>query len=81
MIEQKKGSSNAAYFLAGAVIAGVVSLLYSTKSGRETREQLGNWLRERREQGAKLVDRTKEKIDDVVETGKQTFYESGKYSS
>jgi gas vesicle protein len=52
----------AAAFGAGlGIIAGaVMGVLFAPKSGTETRAQLGDWLKDKRDQGSNLLARVKE---------------------
>jgi gas vesicle protein len=71
--ERYEGSSNhLLYFLLGGLAGAAVALLYAPRSGRETREMLGEKLRE----GAELVSRSREMFDEAgeyVERGKDTL--------
>jgi gas vesicle protein len=57
--------------LAGAVIGGVIALLYAPQSGKETRQMI-------REKTGNAVDAIKEKAGDVIDTVKETASEVNK---
>lgn len=48
------------YFLAGTAVGAALGVLFAPKSGQETREQLGDWLKERKEKGAELLHKVKD---------------------
>lgn len=47
-------------FIAGAAVGAALGVLLAPRSGKETREQLGDWLKDRREKGEELLARVKE---------------------
>lgn len=47
-------------FLAGAAIGAALGVLLAPRAGRETREQLNDWLKDRRVKGEELLARVKE---------------------
>ncbi|MDX6770193.1 MAG: YtxH domain-containing protein [Elusimicrobiota bacterium] len=47
-------------FIAGAAVGAALGVLFAPRSGKETREQLGDWLKDRREKGEELLARVKE---------------------
>ena len=55
-----EGSNGLLYFLAGTAVGAALGVLLAPRSGRETREQLGDWLQERREKGSELLHKVKE---------------------
>ena len=70
-----------AWFLAGIGIGALVGILYAPKSGRETREDIAQgaregteYLRTKSKQAARqvgtLVDKSKERVADYVEQGR-----------
>jgi gas vesicle protein len=64
-------SNNLLYFLLGGLTGAAIMLLYAPRSGRETRELLGEKLREGAEKGRELrdqlVSRSRELLDDAGE--------------
>jgi len=71
-----------AWFVAGISVGALVGILYAPRSGRETREGIANGAREgsdylrNRAQNAvdemgNLVSKTKERIHDYAETGRE----------
>lgn len=71
-------------FLLGAAAGAAAGILLAPKSGKETREQLGDWLKERREQGAEFLAKVKEEgltkkdqLASAYKAGKQAYFETG----
>jgi gas vesicle protein len=70
--DRYEGTSNhLLYFLLGGLTGAAIALLYAPRSGRETRELLGEKLREGAEKGRELrdtlVSRSREMLDDAGE--------------
>ena len=79
-----ESGSGAAWFLVGAALGAGLGVLFAPRSGEETREALGEWLRERREQGSEFLEKMKEKIPEKKEkivnayrAGRHAYEESG----
>jgi len=71
--EKYEGSSNhLLYFLLGGLAGATVALLYAPRSGRETRELLGEKLREGAERGRELKET-------LVSRSRELFDEAGEY--
>ena len=76
------------YFLLGTAVGAGLGILFAPKSGKETREELADWLDDRREKGADFLARMKEKVPEkkdqfvaAVKAGKQALYEAtGKHN-
>ncbi len=49
------------YFLAGAAVGAALGVLFAPRAGDETREQLADWMKERREKAADLLQKVKDK--------------------
>jgi gas vesicle protein len=59
------------WFLAGLGVGALVGILYSPKSGRETRESLANGAREGTEYLRTRTQQAAEKVSDLVDKGKE----------
>ena len=57
--------------LAGAVIGGVIALLYAPKTGKETRQLI-------KDKATKVVDTLKEKTSGVMDTVKEAASEASR---
>ena len=80
---------NWSFFVIGATlgtIAGAVAgILLAPQSGSQTREQLGGWLKERRDRGTDLLAKIreeglhkKEQLTAALEAGRNAYEEVGK---
>lgn len=83
-MSREDSSSSLASFLLGAVAGAVAGVLLAPKSGKETREQLVDWLEERRAKGEKLLAKVKDEgahkkdaIEAAIRAGKQAYAEAG----
>ena len=90
MLIQEKGT-NWKFFLAGsfigAVTGAVTGILLAPRSGKESREQLGEWVKERRDKGAEILAKIKEeglqKKEQLVaayEAGKSAYEQTLKHA-
>ena len=57
--------------LTGAIIGGVIALLYAPKTGKETRQLI-------KDKATKVVDTLKEKTSGVIDTVKEAASESSR---
>lgn len=71
----------------GVIAGAVMGVLFAPKSGTETRAQLGEWLKDKRDQGSDLLAKVKEEgthrqaqLAAAIKAGKQAYAESGKHS-
>ena len=60
MANDNSGFGGALLFVTGAVVGATLGVLFAPRSGTETREQLGDWIKERREKGEDLLSKVKE---------------------
>jgi gas vesicle protein len=60
MARDNDGFGGALLFVTGAAIGAALGVLFAPRSGGETREQLGDWLKERREKGTDLLNTVKD---------------------
>lgn len=84
---QNDNGNELTMFLFGAVAGAVAGILLAPRPGSETREQLGDWLKERREQGSDLLNRIKDLKDKIpakksqlaaaLKAGKEAYFEAG----
>jgi gas vesicle protein len=56
-------------FIFGGIVGGILALLYAPKSGRETREELG-------QESEKILSRLKDDLENARKAAMQTFDES-----
>lgn len=62
----EESKSSVGYFITGAVIGSVLAVLFAPKAGRETREQMGSWIQDKRDKGRVAVR-------EALETGRRTL--------
>ena len=86
MSNESNTGKNAALLLAGAVLGAVAGLLLAPKKGSETREDLADWLSQRRAKGADLLERIREELPVKTEqltaalkAGKQAYYQASNH--
>ena len=83
MSNESNMGKNAALLLAGAVVGAIAGLLLAPKKGSETREELADWLSQRRAKGAGLLGRIREELPAkreqltaALKAGKQAYFEA-----
>lgn len=59
---QSSGFGTAIFYILGAAACIGVGMLLAPQSGEETREQIKDWLRKRREQGRELGEEVSETV-------------------
>lgn len=64
--EISESPSRIGYFISGAVVGSVVALLFAPKAGREMREDVRDWIDEKRRAG-------REAVKEAVSTGTETL--------
>lgn len=83
--ESKSGGSGVGTIV-GFLVGVGVGLLFATRPGSETRQQIADLFKKGREKGEDLISQGREKISDTMQSGaqqqggKEPFYESGKYT-
>ncbi|MBI3289202.1 MAG: YtxH domain-containing protein [Elusimicrobia bacterium] len=60
MANDDRGFGGALLFLTGAAVGAALGVLFAPKAGEETREQLADWMKERREKGEDLLRKVKD---------------------
>ncbi len=83
MARDNDGLGGALLFVTGAAIGAALGVLFAPRSGNDTREQLADWLKERREKGADLISNVrdesnakKEAIVAAAKAAKQAYVET-----
>jgi len=67
--DTRRSATYAGYFISGAAIGAALGVLFAPKAGRETREQMSRWLKEKREKSRVEYRAMRE----ALETGRKTF--------
>ncbi len=80
---QNETVKNVGLLVLGAAVGAALGLLLAPKPGNETREQIGDWLKERREKSAGFINNLKERLpakkDQIaaaLKAGKEAYYEN-----
>ena len=86
MSSEDRGS-NLIFLMFGAAVGAGLGILFAPKAGKETREQIADWLKEKREEGGDLLAKIKEDglhkkeaITAALKAGKQAYMEVEKHS-
>jgi len=88
-MENRKTPKVAAAFLFGAVVGGVIALLYAPKSGKETRkdisEEIDNYIRKAVDTKKQIIEKAKKLSNDMVDQTEKVYsdvrsFKEGKYS-
>lgn len=88
-MENKKAQKIAAAFLFGAVIGGVIALLYAPKSGKEIREDISKdidkYIRKAKEKKDILISKAKKLSNDMIDRTEKVYedvrnFKEGKYA-
>ncbi len=81
-MSEDKGS-NLLFFLTGAAIGAGLGVLFAPKSGKQTRDQITDWLQDKRDEGEELLAKIKEEslhkkeqVAAAIKAGKQAFVDS-----
>lgn len=79
-MSRENSGSNVIFLLLGVGIGAAAGLLFAPKSGKETREQLNDWLKERRERSKELLAEIKHAVPEkkeafvaAVKAGKEAY--------
>ncbi|MBI4060714.1 MAG: YtxH domain-containing protein [Elusimicrobia bacterium] len=67
--DARKWTAYAGYFFSGAAIGAGLGVLFAPRAGRETREKMSRWLKEKREKGGIEYRAMRE----ALEAGRKTF--------
>jgi len=88
-MENNKTQKVAAAFLFGAVVGGVIALLYAPKSGKETRkdisDEINNYVKKAGEAKNQIIEKAKRFSNDMVGQTERVYsdvkrFKEGKYS-
>ena len=60
MATEDRGLGGALLFVTGAAVGAALGVLFAPRAGSETREQLTDWLKDRREKGSDLLHKVKD---------------------
>jgi gas vesicle protein len=83
MSDRESGSSVILSFLLGGLTGAVLALLYAPRTGRETREIIGDRIRDGAEKGRELTDeaikRGRDLKEQAVAKGREILEDAGDY--
>ncbi len=87
MAENRAGSA-LPFFLGGAAIGVILGVLFAPKEGRETRRELKDWLKDKREETKELLARAREIIPEkreqlsaALKAGQEAYREARPHSN
>lgn len=79
-MEGKRNGNGLIYFVTGCAVGAALGVLFAPKSGEETREQLGEWIKERRDKSADLLAKIKgeaiakkDQVAAAIKAGRQAY--------
>ncbi len=61
-MSENKGGEIVGAFVVGGLIGAALGILFAPKAGKETREQLGNWVEETKEKAKEKIEKLEEEI-------------------
>lgn len=61
-MSREDSGTNVVFFLLGAAVGAAAGLLLAPKSGKETRDQVADWLEDRRERGGEILHKIKDAV-------------------
>ncbi|MFH2204087.1 MAG: YtxH domain-containing protein [Elusimicrobiota bacterium] len=68
---------NLVYLLLGTTTGAVIGILFAPKTGKETREELTNWLEDKREKGSVAVEEFRKNLPEhkerILEASRKVF--------
>ena len=66
-----------AYLLLGATAGAIVGVLFAPKTGKESREELKNWLDEKREKSETAIEEFRKQLPEhkerILQAGRKVF--------
>ncbi|MEK7388124.1 MAG: YtxH domain-containing protein [Elusimicrobiota bacterium] len=60
MTNENRGYTGILWFVSGAIAGAALGVLFAPRAGRQTREELANWLKDRRTRGEELMHKVKD---------------------
>lgn len=72
---EKTSYSGFTLFLTGIALGAVAGVLFAPRKGEETRKQLGDWLKEKREKSREALAERREQVAAAIEAGKKAYQE------
>ena len=61
-MSDNKGGEIVGAFVAGGLIGAALGILFAPKAGKETRDQLGDWMEETKEKAKEKIEKLEEEI-------------------